>query len=182
MKSKTSRNKWIEASYVLFAENGPENFSIKRLAELAGLPRTNFYYHFKDNDEVIDEAIKLHIIVAKEYLMVLKDELKNFLPDLHIISVKYPIGLKFVKQLFLNRETKKYNDLYNKLNKMPMPIIVPKMLSYYNLEIEYKIAEELWITVLDTWYSRLDVNNINLEVLCELSDSILKSVFNFSKQ
>lgn len=181
MKSTTSRNKWIRAGYFLFAEKGPESFTIKRLAELADLPRTNFYYHFKDNDELIDEIIKLHFGVAEEYLMVIKDELKNFLPDLHIISVRYPIGLKFVKQLFLNRDTKKYNDLYIELNKMTFPVIVPKMLSYYKLDVDYKIAEELWITVLDTWYSRLDVDNINLEVLCELTDSILKSVFAFSK-
>lgn len=181
MKTITSRNKWIEAGYFLFAENGPQNFSIKQLSEIAGLPRTNFYYYFKDENELFEEIIKLHFGVADEYLRVIKNELKNFLPDLHIISVRYPIGLKFVKQLFLNRDTKKYNDLYIELNKMTFPVIVPKMLSFYNLDVDYKIAEELWITVLDTWYSRLDVDNINLEVLCELTDSILKSVFAFSK-
>ena len=180
MKTNKSKDKWIQAGYFLFAEVGPKNISIKRLAEIADLPRTNFYYHFKDNDELIDEIIILHMAVAEEYLLVIKDDLKSFLPDLHIISVRYPLGLKFVKQLFLNREIKKYNDLYNKLNKIPISVIVPKMLSYYKLDVDYKIAQELWITVLDTWYSRLDVNNMNLEVLCELTDDILKSVFNFS--
>jgi AcrR family transcriptional regulator len=77
LKTITSRNKWINAVYIFFAENGPENFPIKRLAEIADLPRTNFYYHFKENDELIDEIIKLQFGVAEEYLMVIKDELKE---------------------------------------------------------------------------------------------------------
>lgn len=182
MKTIKSKTKWIQAGYFLFAEVGPKNISIKRLAKIADLPRTNFYYHFKDNDELIDEIIKLHIAVAEEYLMVIKDELKCFLPDLHIISVRYPIGLKFVKQLFLNRQIKKYNVLYIKLNKMPIPIIIPKMLKHYNLKIDYHIAENLWVTVLDTWFSQLDVDNISLENLSQSTDRIMKTVIDFSNK
>ena len=180
MKIITSRNKWIEVGYFLFAENGPQNFSIKKLSEIAGLPRTNFYYHFNDYNELFEEIIKLHFGVTDEYLRIITDELKNFLPDLHIISVRYPLGLKFVKQLFLNRDTKKYNELYIELNHMTFPVIIPKMLEYYNLKIDYHIAKNLWVTVLDTWYSQLDVDNINLENLCQSTDRIMKTVIDFS--
>ena len=114
-------------------------------------------------------------------MILIEKELISFLPDIHIINLRFPVGLKFIKQLFLNRHIKKYNDFYIELNKLPIPIFIPKMLSYYNIDVDYQIAEKLWMTVLDTWYARLDVNNVSLESLCELTDGILKSVFDFVK-
>ena len=64
MKKNNSKSKWIESGYFLFAESGP-NISIKKLAKIAGLPRTNFYYHFKDKEDLIDSIIQLHLSVAE---------------------------------------------------------------------------------------------------------------------
>ncbi|MDN3643861.1 TetR/AcrR family transcriptional regulator [Lutimonas halocynthiae] len=182
MKSNNSREKWIQAGYFLFAENGPSNLSIQKLAAIASLPRTNFYYHFKDKDELIDNLIEVHCTITEEYLKVIREEIKYFLPDLHIISMRYPTSLKFFRQFFLNRHISKYNDLYISLNRMANPILIPKMLSYYDSSISYDIAEPLWMTVLDTWYSRLDVDNLSVEHLCEKTETIMKTVFDFSNR
>ena len=162
MNSIKSKKKWIEAGYVQFAELGPNNLSIKRISEVAELPRTNFYYHFSDKNELIDELIKVHYAITDEYLKVISEEIKTFLPDLHIISMRYPTSLKFVRQLFLNRHLPKYNDHYIRLNTMANPVLIPKMLKYYGSSVDYELAEPIWMTVVDTWYSRLDVDNLSV--------------------
>ena len=52
MKTSELYNKWIETAYALFAEEGPENLSIKALAKQCGLPLTNFYYYFDNKEEL----------------------------------------------------------------------------------------------------------------------------------
>ena len=176
-----SKQKWLEESYNLFGEYGPDGLSIKSLAEKAGLPRTNFYYHFADKEDLIEQLLYLHNEITKNYCVVLKDQMQVFIPDLYKISVQYPQGFKFQRQLFLNRNDYRLNLVYINCHISCNPIIIPKLIEYYKLNVPYSVIESLWSTVTDTWYSRLDVNNFNVEYLCELTEEIMKSVLEFAK-
>ena len=176
-----SKTKWLEIAYYTFAEYGPKGLAINRLANDAGLTRSNFYYHFSNKDDLIKQLLDLHEQSVEEYLKILKAEMINFLPDLHVIIMRHTVGLKFHRQLFLNQIEPLFGNTYRDLNKKANPLIIPKLLSYYKFEIPYSFAENLWIAVLDTWYSRLDINQLSVAYMCQLTESIMKTVFRFSR-
>lgn len=176
-----SKQKWLEKAYDLFGEYGPDGLNIKLLAEKTGLPRTNFYYHFADKKDLIEQLLHLHNEVAENYCVVLKDQMQVFIPDMYKISVQYPQGFKFHRQLFLNRNDYRLNLVYINCNISCNPIIIPKLIEYYKLNVPYSVIESLWTTVTDTWYSRLDFNNFNVEYLCGLTEEIMKTVLDFAK-
>ena len=172
---------WIEKGYELFGEYGPDGLKIKSLAEKAGLPRTNFYYHFTDKEDLIEQLLYLHTQVSENFNEVLKEQMQVFIPDMYKISAQYPQGFKFQRQLFLNRSDLRFNLVYINCNISSNPIIIPKLIEYYKLNVPYSVIESLWTTVTDTWYSRLDVNNFNVEYLCGLTEEIMRTVFDFAK-
>jgi len=176
----SSKEKWLDKAYEYFAEVGPLDLNIKTLSVKAGLPRTNFYYHFIDKDDLIEQLLKLHYLSGDKYNAVLEEQLNNYLPDLHLISLQFIVGIKFHRQLFLHRNNPKFGHEYLKMNKSSHPIIIPKLIEYYKLNVPYKVAESLWITLFDTWYSRLDINQFSLDYLCNLSEDIMKTVLDFT--
>lgn len=81
MNNSDSYNKWLETAYVLFAEEGPQNFSIKALAKQCELPRTNFYYYFNNKEELIEKVIELHYKSTTEiFNLELEKRLHSFIP------------------------------------------------------------------------------------------------------
>ncbi|MCK4678155.1 MAG: TetR/AcrR family transcriptional regulator [Bacteroidales bacterium] len=176
-----SKQKWLEEAYDLFGEYGPDGLNIKLLAEKAGLPRTNFYYHFADKEDLIEQLLHLHNQVCENYCEVLRDQMRVFLPDMHKVAVEHQEGFKFHRQLFLNRNDHRLNLVYINANNSCNPVIIPKLIEYYKLNVPYSIIESLWTTVTDTWYSRLDVNNFNVSCLCGLTEEIMKTVLDFAK-
>lgn len=86
MNNSDTYNNWLETAYVLFAEKGPENLSIKALAKQCGLPRTNYYYYFEDKKELIDKIIELHFQTTTEIFNIeLENRLHSFIPDLYVM-------------------------------------------------------------------------------------------------
>ena len=83
MKNSESDSRWIEVAYRYFAEEGPQNLSIKTLAKRCGLPRTNFYYYFDNKEELIDKVIELHFTsTIKIFNIELENKLHSFMPDI----------------------------------------------------------------------------------------------------
>lgn len=182
MKSSNgTKQQWIEKGYDLFGEYGPDGLNIKLLAENAGLPRTNFYYHFADKEDLIEQLLYLHTQISENYCEVLKELMQVFIPDLYKISAQYPQGFKFQRQLFLNRNDHRFNLVYINCNITCNPIIIPKLIEYYKLNVPYSVIESLWTTVTDTWYSRLDVNKFNVACLSGLTEEIMRTVLDFAK-
>lgn len=179
--SEKTRQLWIEKGYELFGKHGPDGLNIKLLSEKAGLPRTNFYYHFADKEDLIEQLLYLHTQIAKNYYEVLKDQMQVFIPDMYKVSAQYPQGFKFQRQLFLNRNDQRFNLVYINSNIICNPIIIPKLIEYYKLNVPYSIIESLWATVTDTWYSRLEVNKFNVADLSGLTEEIMSTVLDFAK-
>jgi len=177
----TSKQKWLEAGYHLFGEQGPKGLNIKLLAEEAGLPRTNFYYHFTDKDDLIDQLLYLHSRIVDDFHVVLKEKMKVLIPDLYELIASHKEGAKFQRQLFFNRSDPRYNLVYMSAINLGNPIVIPKLIEYYKLNIPYPIIESLWVTVSDTWYSRLDFDKFDTLHLCALTEEIMKTVFDFAK-
>lgn len=178
MNSSNSYTIWLEAAYCFFAEEGPENLSIKALAEVCGLPRTNFYYYFADKEELIDKIIELHFTSTTEIFNVeLNKRFRLFIPDLYLVLYDFKLGLQFAKQLFKNREHSKFNEAHKKGVALSADFIVPKFKAFFKIDLPDEAVKSLYYTLTDAWYSRLNFEDFSVDSLCaschEVMDSIL---------
>ncbi|MCU7904401.1 MAG: TetR/AcrR family transcriptional regulator [Candidatus Thiodiazotropha sp. (ex Epidulcina cf. delphinae)] len=67
-KGGTLRLRIIAAADELFYQQGYENTSFSDIADVVGISRGNFYYHFKSKDEILDAVIDARITRFKEML------------------------------------------------------------------------------------------------------------------
>jgi len=174
--------KWLEGAYGHFADVGPEQLNIKKISELTGLPRTNFYYHFPDTDVLITQLLNLHMDLSKKYEGELQQNLKVFIPDLHRILYAFETGVKFHWQLFKHRSDVRFGYVYNTVNSSSAEIILPVFRDYYELTVSDASLKALWKTLTDSWYSRLDFETFSPESLADLSDSIMQSIMEFNRE
>ena len=179
-----SKQKWIEKAYENFGFYGPDDLSIQKIGKEIECPRTSFYYHFADKEDLIEHLIAAHVQTVEIYISAFKEEVKTLLPDLHVLNVKFISAIRFQKRLFLNRTNPLYNMAYINTTKASNPLIVPLFTKYCNLHIPYSIAEMLWETLTESWYSRLDCDKISVEYCCNLTKEIANSVMSIyrSKQ
>ena len=177
MNNSDSYNKWLETAYALFAEEGPQNFSIKALAKQCELPRTNFYYYFNNKEELIEKVIELHYKSTIEiFNLELEKRLHSFIPDLYVVLYEFKLGVQFTKQLFLNRENSSCNKAYIQSVELSADLIVPKFMEFFKIDLPQESVKALWFIITDTWYSRISCNNFSVDSLCELCYEIMDSV------
>ena len=179
-KEQSNKRKWLEGSYLHFANVGPYHLNIKKISEISGIPRTNFYYHFPDTDILISQLLNFHIDLSKKFEEELQQNLQVFIPDLHRILVAYETGVKFHWQLFKHRSDAKFGYIYNSLNISSARIILPVFRNYYELTVSDSALEALWKTLTDSWYAQLDFSKYTVESLAGLSDSIMQSILRFN--
>jgi AcrR family transcriptional regulator len=181
-KEKNNERKWIEGAYSHFADVGPEQLNVKRISEITGLPRTNFYYHFPDTDILVTQLLNFHMDVSKEYEKELRQKLKVFILDLHRILFTFETGIKFHWQLFKHRSDVRFGYIYNSVNSSSADIVLPVFRDYYKLTVSDPALKALWKTLTDSWYSRLNFEDFSPESLAELSDSIMQSILEFNRE
>ena len=177
MKTSKSYNLWLQTAHKLFAEKGPENFSIKEVAELSGLPRTNFYYHFDNKKELLDKAIELHFqTTTRIFNAELSKRLNVFIPDFYVVLYDFKLGMQFAKTLFKHRDIPRYNTAYLKGVALSADLIVPKFKQYFSIKLPDNQVKKLWYTLCDTWYSRIQFNDYSVEYLCDLCLEIMDTI------
>jgi AcrR family transcriptional regulator len=54
---RLSREDWINAALQALADDGPSGVAVERLAARLGTTKGSFYWHFKDRQELISEAL-----------------------------------------------------------------------------------------------------------------------------
>jgi AcrR family transcriptional regulator len=181
-KEKNNQRKWIEGAYTHFADVGPDQLNIKRIAQITGLPRTNFYYHFPDTDVLLTHLLNFHADNSKKFEAELQQKLKVFIPDLHRILHSYKTGVKFHWQLFKHRSDIRFGYLYNSGNSSSADIILPVFRDYYELTVSDSALRGLWKTLTDSWYARMDFDNFSPESMAELAEEIMQSILTFNRE
>jgi AcrR family transcriptional regulator len=56
-RTRLSREDWIEAALQALADGGAAGLAVERLAAQLGTTKGSFYWHFKDREELITEAL-----------------------------------------------------------------------------------------------------------------------------
>jgi len=172
-----TRELWIEKGYEHFGLYGPDGLSIKLIAEENDIARTSFNYYFLDKEEFCDELIEKHYDLVNQFCDAGELHCKKYVPDLHMLLLTFPIGLKFMKQLFNHRHNVKFNKVYMKSNQMgDHKFILRLFIDYFKLPLSVKEAELLHDSLTDTWYSRLDINDLTLEKLIGSTEEIMETI------
>ena len=172
-----TRQLWIEKGYEHFGLYGPEMFSIKKIAKELSIARTSFNYHFKSKDKFIDDLLSQHCELHSQFIEAGKIHCKKYVPDLHQLLLAFPVGLKFHKQLFNHSHISKYQQVFKKCNEISAKEFVIRLfIDYYKLPLNYEDASQLHESLEDTWYSRLDINDLSLEKLVGSTEEIMRAL------
>ena len=172
-----TRELWIEKGYEHFGLYGPDGLSIKLIAQEHNIARTSFNYYFLNKEEFCDELIEKHYDLVHQFCDAGELHCKKYLPDLHKLILAFPIGLKFQKQLFNHRDNTKFNKVYIKCNEMSdQQFVLRLFIDYYKLPLAVKEAALLHGSLTDAWYSRLDINDLNLEKLISSTEEIMQTI------
>lgn len=170
---------WIEKGYEHFGKYGPNDLSVKLIAEECSIARTTFNYHFSNKEEFCDELIDKHYDLLDQYCDLAELHCRNYLPDIHQLALMFPSGFKFHKQLFNHRHISKYNQVYEECNKIAgKRFSVQLFIDYYQLPLSFKSAAQLHDSLVDTWYSRLDLNDMSLDSMVRSTEEIMKGILN----
>jgi len=181
LRPDTSISKWIEKGYIHFALYGPENLSINRLSKEIGSARASFYHYFGDIDIFIEELLDMHLQICQQFNVRGARECKKLFPDLYLLLEQYPIPLQFSRQLFLNRSYPAFNYLFtNTYNASAKVFILKLFFEQYGLHHINTDSYNLWLTVGESWYSRLDANNLSAAKMQQLAEEIIDSVLKFA--
>jgi AcrR family transcriptional regulator len=168
---------WVETAYQLFAEEGPENFSIKALANRCRLPRTNFYYYFDNKEEIIEAILELHFQTTTEHFNIeLEKKFNTLIPDLYEAIYEFKLGIQFARQLFRYRDKPQFNKAHKKGLTLSVDLILPKFKDYFEINLPDNKAKELWFTLADVWYSRINFDDYTVKSLSNLAIEIMSSI------
>ena len=177
-----SKTLWIEKGYEHFALYGPDNLSINKLSKEIGSPRASFYNFFGDIEVFIDALLDLHWKITQEFCTVGALECKKYFPDVYLLLEQYPIPLQFSKQLFLHRNNPIYNLLFIKTYSASAKAFILELFSkQFNLNYNDEDTNNLWITFGESWYSRLDTNDLSAASMEQLAEEVINSVLKFIK-
>lgn len=172
-----TRELWIEKGYKHFGLYGPEKLSIKLIAEEHGIARTSFNYYFLNKEEFCSELIDKHYDLIIQFCDAGELHCKKYVPDLYTLILRFPTGLKFMKQLFNHRDNVKFNEVFVKCNEMVEHKFALRLfIDYFKLPLPLEEAALLHKLLTDTWYSRLDVNDLTLEKLIHSTEEIMQSI------
>ena len=179
-KKNKLKQKWIEKGYEHFALFGPENLSINKISKEIGSSRASFYHYFGDIEVFIEALLDMHWQIHQQFYSVGALECKKLIPDLYLLLEQNPIPLQFSKQLFLNRNKPAYNYLFTKTYNIGAKTFILKLFSkQFDLHYNDEDTFNLWLTVGESWYSRLDTNNLSAEKMQQLAEEIMNSVLKF---
>src|SRR5690349_5144151 len=123
-KLKTSE-KWIEAGYECFAQEGPFGIQVERLARIVGLNKSGFYHYFDDHDTYMEKLVEYHYKRIHQFVSEVRT-LKTFDPEYLELIVKYKMTAMVQMQLGRNRNivlfSKAFADLNTELSLAVAPL------------------------------------------------------------
>jgi AcrR family transcriptional regulator len=162
--SDTENNQqlWLEKGYEHFALYGPKNLSINKLSKTIGLSRASFYHHFGDLDFFVESLLAMHWDIIEIFNSEGKKKCKQLFPDLYDLIGYYPIPLKFTLQLFHNRSNPRFNFLLIKAYEaIAESFALNLFANHFGLIQSEKKVYQLWLTLGEAWYSRLDPDDLH---------------------
>lgn len=176
----TSKQRWIEKGYEHFALYGPENISINAISKEIGSPRASFYHHFSDMEVFINFLLETHLDVIQSFVKEGKEYCDRLWPDYFQFLMKFPLGLRFQRQIFMNRHLPKFGYMFTKIQgETSKGFVLDLFIKQFDLKIEREDAARLWITLTESWYSRINPEQLDAVELQRISEETMNTILKF---
>jgi hypothetical protein len=163
MSESDVSHKWIEAGYKLFAESGPKEFKVEKLAQQIGMNKSGFYHYFVDRDLYYSELMKFHDLNGVKFAHDVSN-LKNFIPGYPLTLIKYSTELKVHMQLRQNLHNPLFKEYFLKVKNRNYKYQIPLWASYLQLN-DIQLATDLFEIAVDLMVVRLVGNDISYDFL-----------------
>ena len=175
-----SKQKWIEKGYEHFALYGPENISINAISKEIGSPRASFYHHFGGLEIFIDFLLETHLEAIKSFVQEGKEYCNCLLPDFYQLLEKYTLGLKFHRQIFINRHLPIFGYMFTKIeSKTSKELILDLFVKEYKLSLKHEDVSKIWFTITESWYSRINPEQLQAKEMQRIAEEIMNSIVKF---
>lgn len=182
LRNNSKKDKWLDEGYRQFAEVGPDKLSINHISKELGTSRASFYHHFGDIDIFIDELLERHWEVCEKFNQAGKIKCKKLMPDLYELLSNYPVPLRFSWQLFHHRYMPRFNYIFiNSYEAGARAFILDLFAHHVKLDLPESDLFNLYKTLGEAWYSRINPEDLSASELQRHSESIIQDLSNFMK-
>jgi len=167
MSKKNSIQSWISSGYEQFANEGLEGIQVERLARITDLNKSGYYHYFGDRNRFLEDLMKHHVAQAE---LIANDmrSIKQFDPDFIHVLLKYPVTIMVHMQLVRNRHDNFLNEVYNKVNGITDPPLVPSWAEFIGTPYNHEFALRYFRQARDMFYSRITFKTLNHDFLHDL--------------
>ena len=93
----------------------------------------------------------------------------------------YPDELKFCKQLFTHSENPEMSLVFLYGISTVKPIVLPLITSYFKISEDSESFGAIWMAMVESWYSRLDVNNLTAKHMKDISEETREIIIKLNK-
>jgi AcrR family transcriptional regulator len=165
LKAKSgTKERWIATGYELFAEEGPKDIRVERLARILGLNKSSFYHFFGDLDYFFQQMVVYHHTQVELYIVDVKN-CRDFDPDFLNALISHKVPVLAHMQLVMNRHLPQFFDAYKQVNVKTDQAILPQWSAFIGIPDQPELALQYFQQVRDMFYSRISPNTLNYEFL-----------------
>lgn len=175
-----SKQKWIEKGYEHFALFGPENISINAISKEIGSSRASFYHHFGGLEIFIDFLLETHLEAIKSFVNEGKKYCDRLSPDYYQLLVKFPMRLRFQRQIFFNRHIPIFGNMFTKIHgETSKGFVIDLFIKQFDLNIKQEDAAGLWLTLTESWFTRINPEKFDADELQQIGEEVMDSIVKF---
>jgi AcrR family transcriptional regulator len=162
-KLKTDE-KWIEAAYEIFAQEGPLGIQVERLARKVAINKSGFYHYFRNHNTFISRLIDHHCDCMEHFVSAIFT-LDDIDPGYLDLVIKSKVSVMVHMQLGRNRTNSLFSGVYADFNSKIASAISPIWAAYVNLPNNPELALRYFELVSSSFNAQVRFSDLNYGVL-----------------
>lgn len=155
------------------------NKAYKEFAEKGINGITQFIGKNDTSENLIYKLLTIHIDKLDVITSLIKKENSTYDNLFDLISA-YPDQIKFNKQLFIYRDNPAMNMCFLYGISALKPITIPLFKNYFKLSKDIEYYDSVWMTLVESWYSALDINNLTVKHMKDISEETAEIIINLN--
>ena len=156
------------------------NKAYKEFAEKGINGITQFIGKNDTSENLIHKLLEIHIDKLDVITSLIKKENSTYDNLFDLISA-YPDQIKFNKQLFIYRDNPAMNMCFLYGISALKPITIPLFKNYFKLSKDIEYYDSVWMTLVESWYSALDINNLTVKHMKDISEETTEIILKMNK-
>ena len=140
----------------------------------------SFISNIHSKEDIINNLLTLHLDKIDFITSLIKKQNSTYNELFDLLS-EYPDELKFCKQLFIHRENPEMNLAFLYGISAVKPIVLPLITSYFKISEDSESFGAIWMAMVESWYSRLDVNNLTAKHMKDISEETREIIIKLNK-